>query len=230
MIDVVGAARELDLDPSRVRALIADGALQADKIGGRWLVQRDSVLARRREPASAGRPMTAHNAWALLLDASGEPLPQDMDPVARWRGRQALRHQGLIALRSRLVRRAHVHRLWALPGELRALHANDALVLSGSSAAGALELELLAPDAVDAYVPAHRLDALVREYGLEAAPESRASISLRVVPDDAWVLTDRRIAPQAAVALDLASYPDPRSARVGMELLERLDRGSERTR
>jgi hypothetical protein len=47
------------------------------------------------------------------------------------------------------------------------------------------------------------------------------------VPDDAWMLGGRRTAPSAAVALDLAAYPDSRSARVGSELLERLDAARE---
>ena len=221
---VSDVARELRLDPSRVRALIASGGLRADKIGGRWLVDSDSVEARRREPSAPGRPMAPRNAWALLLEASDEPVPEDVDPVARWRRRQALQNHGLVALRARLERRARVHRLWALPGELRALRADEGIVLSGSSAAGALKLGLAAPDAVDAYVPADRLDAIAREYGLEDAAASQANVILRAVPHDAWVLDERRIAPRAAVALDLASYADPRSARVGLRLLKRLER------
>jgi len=225
LVDVGAAARELDLHPSRVRSLIADGALRADKVGGRWLVHWDSVVSRRREPVPSGRPLTARNAWALLLDSSGEPLPDDVDPMTRWRLRQALRYQGLVAARRRLDRRARVHRLWALPGELRALRGEDVLVLTGSSAAGALKLELVAPDAIDAYLPARHVDEIVGAHALEQAPLSRSNVTLRAVPDEAWVLNARRVAPQSAVAVDLASYADPRSSQVGMELLERLDHG-----
>lgn len=228
MSDLMGiteASRELDLHPSRVRALIAQGALSADKVGGRWLVNRDSVVARRRAPVRSGRPIAARNAWMLLLDASGETIPGDTDPVARWRMRQMLRTDGLVVARWLLERRGRAHVLWGLPGELHALLAGDALVLTGSSAAGALGLELAAPDTIDAYVPATRLAALVREHGLEEASAPQANVVLRAVPDDAWMLDDRRVAPRAAVALDLASYLDSRSARVGMELLERLDHG-----
>ena len=231
MHDLVGvpeAARELDLHPSRVRSLIADGALRADKVGGRWLVHWDSVTARRRGPMPAGRPLAAHNAWTLLRVASGEQIPEGTDPVALWRMRQALQHQGLVAVGGRLERRAAVHRLWALPGELRRLRRDDALVLTGSSAAGALKLELAGPDTVDAYIPAARFDEIVRAHGLSDAPASQANVVLRAVPDDAWVLDGRRIAPEAAVALDLSSYPDPRSSRVGMRLLNQLDHSGER--
>ncbi len=225
LVDVTEAARELELDPSRVRALIATGALRADKVGGRWLVHWDSVVARRRAPVPPGRPLTPHNAWALLLEASGEPVPGDVEPVARWRRRQALQHWGLLAIARRIDRRARVGRFWGLPGELRALREDEALVLTGSSAAGALKLELAAPDTIDAYVPARRADEIVRAHALQEAPASQANVTLRIVPDDAWLLDGRRIAPKAAVALDLASYVDPRSSRVGTELLKSLNHG-----
>jgi excisionase family DNA binding protein len=221
-VDVEEAARRLGVATSRVRALIASGGLRADKLGGRWLVEWDSVLARERAQAAAGRPLTARNAWALLSMASGE-LPPGLDVHARWRIGQSLDRHRLADLESRLERRARVHYLWALPGELRPLRAGQDVVLSGSSAAGELNLELLAPDTVDAYVPARSLEGLTGEHGLEPVAASEANVILRSVPDDAWVLDGRRIAPRAAVGLDLAAYPDSRSARIGAELLASLD-------
>lgn len=223
LVSVPDAARELNLDPSRVRALIADGSLRADKIAGRWLVHWEGVVARRREPMPSGRPMAAHNAWALLLAASGEPFPDGLDATQRWRLRQALQHQGLVASRGRLERRAHVERFWALPGELRALRASKDIALTGSSAAQ--DLGLAAPDTIDAYLPASHLDAVVAEHGLqEARRAGDDNVILRAVPVDAWRLGGRGSAPIAAVALDLSFYPDSRSARAGHELLAKLDR------
>lgn len=222
-VDVEEAARQLGVAASRVRALIASGGLRAEKLGGRWLVEWDSVLARERAQAAAGRPLTPRNAWALLLAASGDALPPGFDPHARWRIGQSLRRRALADLRSRLELRARVDHLWALPGELRRLREDGLLVLSGLSAAGELGLELLAPDTVDAYVPAGRVEALARGHGLEPAATSEANVILRAVPDDAWLLDGRRIAPRAAVGLDLAAYPDSRSARVGSALLAELD-------
>lgn len=222
-IAVEEAARHLRLTPSRVRALIASGGLRAEKVGGRWLVEWDSVLARERSPGAVGRPLSARNAWALLLLASGDDLPPRFDQHARWRISQTLDRHHLVDLRSRLDGRARVHHLWALPGELRPLRAEEDLVLTASSAAGALELGLLAPDTVDAYVPAERMEAVASEYGLEPVASYEANVILRTVPDDAWLLENRRIAPRAAVGLDLASYPDSRSARVGAEVLAELD-------
>lgn len=96
-------------------------------------------------------------------------------------------------------------------------------MLTGSSGAGELRLELLAPDTIDAYVPASRIEALTSAHALEPAPMSEANVILRAVPDEAWLLDGRRIAPRAAVGLDLAAYADARSARVGAELLAALD-------
>jgi GNAT superfamily N-acetyltransferase len=226
-VAVDDAARQLGVAPSRVRALIASGLLRADKVGGRWLVDWDSVLARERAQNAPGRPLTALNAWALLLLASDEEIPRRVDSNTRWRLRQTLSRRRLADLESRLDQRAGVHRLWALPGELRSLCMGGDIVVTGSSAAGELNLDLLAPDTVDAYVPASTLNALVRDHGLEPVAASEANVTLRVVPDDAWMLGGRRTAPSAAVALDLAAYPDSRSARVGSELLERLDAARE---
>lgn len=222
LVSVPDAARELDLDPSRVRSLIVDGSLRADKVAGRWLVHWDSVVARRREPMPPGRPMAAHNAWALLLAASGEPFPKGLDPATRWRLRQALQHQGLVAIRGRLERRAQVQRYWALPGELRALRDSKNIALTGSSAAQGLGLA--APDTIDAYLPADRLATVIADHGLQQAPGvGEDNVILRAVPVEAWRLSERESAPIAAVALDLSFYPDSRSARVGHELLAKLD-------
>ncbi len=143
----------------------------------------------------------------------------------RWRLYQALAHRGLVAVRGRLERRARVERFWALPGELRALHKSKDIVLTGSGAAGLLGLPLVAPDAIDAYVRASQLDRLIKEHGLEEVDKvGEDNVVLRVVPDEAWMLDERRTAPIAAVALDLSFYPDSRSARVGHDLLKQADK------
>lgn len=222
-VDIAEAARRLRLSPARVRALASDGELDAIKVGGRWLVVWDSVLALDREERPSGRPLDPRNAWAVLFVASGEPSPPGVDAHAHWRLRRALEHEGLAALRSRLGKRAEVKRFWCLPGELRAVQDDDALVFSGSSAAGALGLALAAPNAIDAYVPESSIAVLAREHALEGAGHRDANVVLRAVPGNAWFLDGRRNAPEAAVALDLASYPDARSQRAARELIARLD-------
>jgi hypothetical protein len=223
-LPVSAVAGELGVHPSRVRALIASGALAAEKVGGIWLVDRASVATRHRQQISAGRPLSSGNAWALLLAASGEELPSGMGPSARWRVRRMLEFYGLGAIQPRLSRRAERSTYWALSGELRALRDRAELVLSGPSAAAAYDLGLVGPDAVDAYVPACLMAPLQSEHALEPMSGSEANVLLRAVPDGSWLLDDRRFAPLAAVALDLCSYADPRATRVGAEVVARVDR------
>jgi hypothetical protein len=97
------------------------------------------------------------------------------------------------------------------------------LVITGSNAAGRLHLDLLAPDTFDAYVRRSDLDKLVLDHGLQPPSTAvQANVTLRAVPDDAWVLAERDIAPVAAVAIDLSFYADSRSARAGHGLLVKL--------
>ncbi|MHB8491534.1 MAG: helix-turn-helix domain-containing protein [Solirubrobacteraceae bacterium] len=224
LLDVPEAARRMGVDPSRVRALIHAGDLDAQKLGGRWVIEPASIAARRRQVSSNGRPFAPLNAWSLLLLSSGEKLPERLDSVGRWRIRQALANQGLERLRPRLRTRARPQHYWGLPGELRALMQRRDLVASGSSAASFHGLNLLGPDAVDVYLPASELDVIAREHALQPASAGEANVILRAVPDAAWVLSGRPAAPRAAVALDLAEYPDSRSARAGRDLVVRLDR------
>jgi hypothetical protein len=92
LISVNDAAHELQVNPSWVRALIADGSLVAEKVAGRWLVDPVGVRERQRDPRPAGRPLTARNAWVLILEASGEPPKKDVDPLVLWRMRCSNRH------------------------------------------------------------------------------------------------------------------------------------------
>jgi excisionase family DNA binding protein len=223
LLSVSAAADELSVHPSRVRALIASGALAAEKVGGVWLVDRASIAGRNRQQASAGRPLSPGNAWALLLAASGEDLPPELEAAARWRIRQALKNYRLEDLRPRLARRAESASYWALPGELRALCDRVDLVLSGPSAAAEYDLGLVGADALDAYVPESLIASLQREHALERMSGPESNVVLRVVPDDAWLLDDRRFAPLAAVAIDLSSYADPRAVRIGGEVLAQID-------
>lgn len=223
LLSVSAAANELSVHPSRVRALIASGALSAEKVGGVWLVDRAGVAGRNRQRASAGRPLSAGNAWALLRAASGEDLPSGLEASARWRIRQALKNYGLRALRPRLARRAEPASYWALPGELRALRDRPDLVLSGPSAAAEHDLGLVGSDALDAYIHASLVASLQREHGLEGISGPEANVVLRAVPDDAWLLDGRRFAPLAAVAIDLCAYADSRAARIGAEVLAQID-------
>lgn len=222
LISVADAARMLELDPSRVRALASAGRLPAVKIGDRWVLDRSGIAERARQAPVAGRPLSPANAWALLKIASGGDVEWVSD-AARSRIRRVLRFEGLgPAVRSRLRRRAESRRFMAHPGELSHLLEDRDLVASGVSAAAALGLDLVSGAEVDGYVSSDRLEVLRKRHALGVAEAGGgANVRLRVVPSEAWHL-DEPVAPVAAVAVDLLDDADPRAQAAGAELMRRL--------
>jgi hypothetical protein len=198
------------------------GQLSASKVGDRWLVERAAVEQRRQQKASAGRPLAPHNAWALLLLASGEEV-KAIDPSVRSRLRRALAVEGLEKLAPRLARRAEVRSFRAHPGEISYLLEDPDLVRSGVSAAGAHDFGLVSGQEIDGYLQKSKLKKFAARHALSPAG-LEGNVRLRLVPDKAWrFLQSESIAPIAAVAVDLAEDPDPRSSQAGRVALHDLD-------
>src|SRR6201989_264098 len=217
-LSISEAARTLQLSPARVRAMASRGQLPATKIGDRWLVERSAVEQRRRAKVLRGRRFTPRNSWALLLLASGEEAPK-LDPSVRSRLKRALALEGLAALAPRLQDRSQVSVYRAHPGEIPYVLEDGALVPSGISAAGSMGIGLLSGREADGYIAQSQLRRFIDEHALSPG-EIDGNVRLRVVPDDAWQdLAGRSAAPPAAVALDLADEPDPRSEAAGKKLL-----------
>ncbi len=220
-VSIPDAASALGLSASRVHAMVVNGRLPAAKVGGRWLIERGEVERRRRQGALKGRPFAAHNAWTLLALASGED-PNGVDPSVRSRMRRALSLEGLEKLRPRLARRGESRYFDAHRGEIDYLVKDPRFVASGISAAGAHGLNLVSGREADGYVRAGALKEFVADHALQPAGPG-ANLHLRVVPDEAWRFLDGlSFAPIAAVALDLAEDPDPRSSQVGQAALRDL--------
>lgn len=214
------AADRLGVNASRVRAMLADGQLRGEKLGGRWLVSEASIRERERLHPDRGRPFLPPNAWAALLLSSGEPAPWLVANDPR-RLLVSLDRSGLRGLAPRLRARAQVRLFYARPGMLQRLADRPELVLTGASGAGQHGLELLPGDEVDAYISESELQRIVEELALEPRAEG-GNVVLRVLPDGI-PLFEGRVAPLAAVALDLAEQADPRSARIGRRVLHKLD-------
>jgi excisionase family DNA binding protein len=221
VLTVDEAARRLGVSSRRVRSLLASGRLGGEKLGGTWLVRADSVRRRARTTHRTGGQLTAENAWAALLLASGEEagwLPAN----ERYRLLGLLDRDGVAAVADRVHARAWTAAFMAHSGILERLAGDRRLVASGASAAAAHGLELAAGPELDAYVRESDLPALNASFALgpEASPAT-ANVTLRVIADAAWHLPGR-VAPLAAVAVDLAEAPDARSARIGARTLEQL--------
>lgn len=221
LLSVAEAAHVLKLDPSRVRVLVAGNQLPAVKIGRSWAIDSAAVSDRSMHAPGRGRPLAPVNAWALLFLASSEEADW-LNPQGLWRLRRSLRLDGLEGLRGRLKKRARVVDLRAHPGEIPYLLEDSRLVASGVSAAGAFGLDLVSGAEADGYISEEAIDGFVREHALRPAEVGeRGNVRPRVVPVGAWRL-DGRVAPKAAVALDLLEDPDPRSARAGEMLQQQL--------
>ncbi len=224
MVDPVSipeAARALNLSVSRVQALVIHGQVPGVKVGGRWLIERGALERRRRQAALKGRPFAAHNALALLCLASGED-PGGIDPSVRSRLRRAIALEGVEKLGPRLARRAESRHFDAHPGEIPYILEDPELIESGVSAAAAHGLDLASGPEADGYLRASALKKFVASHALQPAGQG-ANLHIRLVPDEAWrFLENAPVAPLAAVALDLAEDPDPRSSQAGQAALQNL--------
>jgi excisionase family DNA binding protein len=213
------AADLLGLSPRRVYALVGEGRLRAERVGGRILVNRDSVEARASGAAANGRPFSARRGWALLLLAAGLE-PAGLEPDARSKLRRVLRKRDLWAMRARFGPRAERRVLRAHASDLARIAADPAVVRSGASAAADAGLPLVAPEApLDVYVDAATAKRLVERYQLSPSP--RGNVRLQVVPDEVRAWLTGPVAPWPAVALDLAEDGDPRSRDVARTALSR---------
>lgn len=215
------AASALGLSAGRIHALVVSGRLPATKVGGRWLIERVEVERRRRQGPLKGRPFAAHNAWALLALASGNDL-KGVDPSARSRMRRTLSLERVEALGPRLERRGESHYFDAHQGEIPYIVEDPRFVATGVSAASAHGLNLISGAEADGYVRSGAAEEFVADHALRPAARG-SNLRIRTVPDQAWhFLEGARVAPLAAVALDLAEDPDPRSAEVGLMALKEL--------
>ena len=213
------AADCLGVSPRRVYALVRDGRLRAERVGGRILVHRDSVEARASGAVANGRPFSARRGWALLLLAAGLE-PSGLAPDARSKLRRILRERDLWEMRARFGARAERRVLRAHASDLARIAADPAVVRSGAGAAADAGLPLVAPGAaLELYVDAASAERLIDRYRLAASP--RGNVTLRVVPDEVRAWLTGPVAPWPAVALDLAEDGDPRSRDVARSALSR---------
>lgn len=227
-VSIPDAAKVLGLSPARVRAMAAHGQLSSAKLGDRWFVERAAVDQRRRNGSHQGRRFSPQNAWAMLSLASGEDVGE-IDPSVRSRLKRALAREGLAQLVPRLAHRAEVLSFSAHPGEISHLLKDSEFVRSGISAAGDQDFGLVSGREADGYLHKAKLKDFASRHALERAG-LEGNVRLRLVPKEAWrFLQGRRVAPRAAVALDLAEESDPRSAKSGWRVLRDLDHRDRRS-
>ncbi len=194
LLSLADASALLGVSPERVRQLVVAGDLPAVRFGNAWAVSRESIDARRQVSNRRGRPLGARRVWERI--AVGDV---DLSNVSRFRNR------------------GEAHRYEMSSADLEFLSGNDRAMVGGVVAANGYG-KLLQPDVDEAvlYVSA----SLHEELGslVAAVPDRLGGVVIRVVPDDVWSFAvsiaagdgGRRLAPHAAVALDLTESGDPR--------------------
>lgn len=217
VLSVADAAQALGVNPGRVRQLVAAGRLDAEKIGGRWLIPDSAVATRLADDRPVGRPLSPRAAWGLLEAAVGRSVPW-LSPSEQRRARQRAQSWSLAHWASACERRAEQHALYAHRSVLGRLADDERVVRSGASAR-LVPVDLIAAGVVEGYVRSVSLDDIVGEYGLHRG--AQVNVVLRVPPEDLFVFGDQREAAWPVVAVDLYDAGDDRSRRAGQALLDK---------
>lgn len=213
MFSVEDAAHELEVSPRRVRKMIQDGRLDAERVGGRWVIDRSSMALPEVRERRPGRPWSPRSAWAVLALASDEDA--DFPASVRWHARRRLGESSLVDLVPHLRARAEKHQYFAHPSVLDDLAEDDAIVPSGVSAVPGL----VGGNQLEGYVSVSHVPRLRSDYGL-VAEDGRPNVLFHVVEDEWWPLVNREPPLHSVVIVDLLESDDPRARRAGVELAE----------
>ena len=227
-VSVSEAARRLGVGVPRIHQRIADGSLRAERIGSQWVVDELSLL-QVAESKSAGRPLSARSAWALIaLAGDGEAALADLAPVERARAKARL--EELFALVAKApkseaeVRRvAVVLRSWfrnraarelrkAAIADLPALRSDARWVSLGGLSAAASGIS--AGDVVEGYVGEGDAKSLSDDFLLVSA-EREANVVIHVLHEGRLASVESPL----LLAADLAEHRGPREERQAVELL-----------
>jgi excisionase family DNA binding protein len=235
-VSVAEAARRLGVSVSRIHQRIADGSLNAERIGSQWVVDELSLL-RVAERRTSGRPLSARSAWALIATAEGdqEALTELAGPE---RARAGTRLEKLLALAAVAPQReADVRRI---ASELRSLLGKRAFrelrkaagadladvrqdsrwqSLVSSAASGIAMLD------VDGYLAASDLKSLTDDFLLMPAGRD-ANVAIHVLPEGQKAYPQSRL----LLAADLADRRGPREEARAAELLHEIAEARQETR
>jgi|GEM_PF-367089 len=213
------AATELGVSRRRVRQMLANGTIIGQRVGKAWVIERRALEPLRRHRPIVGRPWQPQSAWSLLAIASGRDI--DLTPSQRSRARRRL-EAGLVGCLPQLSARATLRLFYAHPSILPLLKDEPDIVLSGVSAAGHYQLDIVVVNHFEGYLPAAVLPALVTRFALDENA-ARPNVTLRTVADHLWPFgPDEEVAPLTVVAVDLLEADDDRTWRAGAQLLQSL--------
>lgn len=207
---------------------IADGSLRAERIGSQWVVDELSLL-RVAESKSAGRPLSARSAWALIALAEGDhDALADLAPVERARAKARLEElfalvakpprseeevrRIAVVLRASFRNRASRELRKAASADLPSLREDLRWAAPGGLSAAASDIG--AADIAEGYLVEEDAQSLSDDFLLVPA-ERDANVVLHVLAEGRRPYPESRI----LVAADLAEHRGPREERRAVELL-----------
>ncbi|MFC6706167.1 helix-turn-helix domain-containing protein [Flexivirga alba] len=219
------AAQRLNVNQSRVRALIAAGGLEARRFGTQWLVNSDSVehQAALTTANATGRTMSQRIAWAAADLADGGDA-EWLTASERSRLRRRLRGVTRVETVQRWLasRSNHVARYQIGDVDIEDLLHHDDVVSTGVSSVTSYNLGLGTGGTADAYVSRGVAASLISDLFLI---ESRTgNLTLRIVDNDLHRRTSRHlrgrvVTPRLITGVDLADSRDTRTKATGNALL-----------
>lgn len=243
-MDVREAARELGVSLHRVRQLIAQGDLKAQRVGRFWVLDEASVRRRAEVDVRHGRPYASRQVWrmaamanALLHEEAGGDLGADiresLSPQARWQLRHYL--AGLAEegepknLAWRLRGRAdEIVKRYCHPAALAKVARDPRVVLSGSHGAAERGADLVPDDFLDGYLDPVALDEVIHDYGLVEVDDG-VNICLRSAAEiRKWrgglhpAHGDQDVAPLLLVVADLSEREEARASLAAKDLWSQL--------
>lgn len=214
-MSVLEAAEALDVRDRQIRNLIAKEELEAERVGGSWVVSAASVEARRRRRAAPGRPPSPASAWRVLAHVDGvlrtdAPVPAEAsDARVRYRLRNVLRSLPDAGEWGPWLRnRAEAHRVWFHPAAVRRIAGDARARRSDPSSDLGLDVADLAPVYVDerefrAFIDQHHGQLVT---GAERVEDEVVVMAVPELPAD----IDWREHTYAATLVDLCGHPDAR--------------------
>lgn len=211
LLAVSEAAERLGVTTRQVQHLVARGELRSLARGVVDETSVERLLAVRR--GSHTRPWAESTAWAAVALLSGRAATW-LGESQRSRLRGRLRALGAEELVERARGRAVVSRYVAHRSAGERLRAD---VVDTSSAA--VRLGLAATTAIDGYLAATDLGAVVARHGL--IRDDTGSVTLRSTSMELDVVRDLVSASDVLAALDLAESMDVRERRAGTDVLDR---------
>jgi hypothetical protein len=235
LLSVGTVAEQLGLSHQRVKQLIAQGDLPAQKVAGIWVIDPADVIPVRVR-TGAGRPVSPESAWSLLLmshftSQAMRDAGDALRPVARARARarsrahdlsQAVLDQdleGLVrGLRKFLGNRATRLTYRAAGRDLEDLREDPRLHPSGVSAPSST---VAAGGLVEGYVCYLCVDAIVEDHLLDKVSAASANVILHVPGPEAPPGWEQWLSAPLLLAADLVEHHGARENLEAFRILAR---------